>query len=160
MMGSLSEESIESIDGVEEIGKHDKPSTVANQTNDVKRNEILNGSNSDLTESITPLPALGMTLMSAIQLNEAMMINVLYPFLVFMIESFGYTGTVLVRIFAALSHAFVSFNGNITANNLCFYQPTIMLYHYRCSSWCTCWIACIVFLRGSILFLNAMGSSC
>lgn len=40
----------------------------------------------------TPLPKLEMACILVIQFNEALQINVLYPFLVFMVESFGYTG--------------------------------------------------------------------
>jgi len=97
-MGSLSGESLESIDGVEEIGKHDQQTMLRNQAYDIEKHGLSNGSSADSVENITPLPALGMSLMSAIQLNEAMMINVLYPFLVFMIESFGYTGIIAFRI--------------------------------------------------------------
>ena len=43
----------------------------------------------------TPLPVLEMGCMLAIQLNEGLMINVLYPFLVFMTERFGYNGSAL-----------------------------------------------------------------
>ena len=39
-----------------------------------------------------PLPRVPMACLFAIQMNEALQINVLFPFLVFMIEMFGFTG--------------------------------------------------------------------
>ena len=47
------------------------------------------------SEEPTPLPLVPMGCMIAIQMNEALMINVLFPFLVFMIEFFGFTGSAL-----------------------------------------------------------------
>lgn len=44
---------------------------------------------------VTKLPMLEMLCLCAVQLNEACQINVLFPFLVFMIESFGYDGNSL-----------------------------------------------------------------
>jgi len=92
-MVSRSEESHGSIHGVKEIGKHDQRTSLPIHVGDLKKHDDIAGSNaSSVVDKITPLPTLGMSLMFAIQLNEAMMINVLYPFLVFMTESFGYTG--------------------------------------------------------------------
>ena len=94
-MGRLSEESLGSIDGVEEIGKHDQHTRRTESADGVKEYEVQTSPSADSVENIAPLPALGMSLMFAVQLNEALMINVLYPFLVFMTESFGYTGMVV-----------------------------------------------------------------
>ncbi len=55
----------------------------------------LEGEEQSETKAMTPLPFLEMMCVCSIQFNEALQINVLYPFLVFMIESFGFTGSAL-----------------------------------------------------------------
>jgi MFS family permease len=46
----------------------------------------------EIDASITPLPRLEMICLCFIGLQESMQNSVLFPFLVFMVESFGYTG--------------------------------------------------------------------
>ena len=118
-MEGLSQESLDSIDGVEDIVQHDRPATPTNpdrfdlrlaiDDNNSKKAGNSIGSRAGSLEVATPLPVLGMSLMSAIQLNEALMINVLYPFLVFMTESFGYTGTALAGLLTALAGLLTAF---------------------------------------------------
>jgi MFS family permease len=43
-------------------------------------------------QSSTALPRVPMACMFAVQMNEALQINVLFPFLVFMVEFFGFAG--------------------------------------------------------------------
>jgi len=83
-----------------ELQAHDWPveSSVTLHVGDGGSKEAAIAQGGDLDEAaarVTPLPKFAIACVCATQLNEALMINVLFPFLVFMVEGFGYTGTEL-----------------------------------------------------------------